>query len=572
MPRFRNKHLTRKPGAWTTGLALALLLQAALPIVRAVSIAEPRRCAHLWIVLAVLPTAEAVAQTRGTGPSGAAENSREALNRSLPRAPGGTVDFLGLMAGPVDEDLYVVGPGDRFHVGIWSQPPLEHDIRVDLEGNIRIPGSGVYNVAGMTLAVARASVFEGLRRFHPRADLTLSLVEARRFRVFLLGNVEEPGSYAASGADRVSDLLDRGGELPPSASERHIRLVRTGGDSLRVDLARFRRYGELDLNPLLQDGDRVVVPFKGPSVEIYGAVGVAGLFEYVQGERFSDLLILAGGFTPRAMADSVMMVEVTPRDEANPSRFFSYPGEDPSLISNSQFFVRSDPLHERGPMVRMVGQFVYPNVIPIEERVTRVRDAIQAAGGFTDRAAVSETVLLRHGALEELTDLEFERLRQVPVADMNETEYDYYKMKLRERPGTMHVDFQAVMNDPDHPDNIPLLRGDIITAPSLREYVQVSGQVASPGAILFEDGLTVAEYIRRAGGLSWNARKSHMTWIRAETGEWVRRPDQKAVPQPGDVIWVPEKPDRDYWLIFRETMTVGAQMATILILAREVTR
>lgn len=550
----------------------ALLFQAALLLVPAIPCGPGMERSRGLDFRRTLLTGEAYAQTGVVVESGATARQREQIHRSATRPSAGTADVPQLFSGPVDENEYVVGPGDRFHVAIWSQPPLEHDVRVDLEGNIPVPGSGIFRVAGMTLAEARAAVFTELRRFHPGADLTLSLVEARRFRVFLLGNVSEPGSYSASGADRVSDLLDRGGEPPRSASERHIHLVRRTGEAFRVDLAMFRRTGEFRLNPLLQDGDRVVVPFRRASVEIHGAVGVTGLFEYVVGERFSDLLLIAGGFSPRALPDSVLMVEVTPRDEMNRSRYFSHPLEDPLVVENSQFFVRFDPLWERGPMIRMAGQFRYPNAIPIEERVTRVRDAVEAAGGFTERATIREATLLRSGAVEDVTDLEFERLTQVPVSDMSETEYDYYRMKLRERPGKMQVDFQAVMDDPDHPDNIPLLNGDIISAPSLREYVQVSGQVASSGAILFEDGLTVAGYLDRAGGFSWNARRSHLTWIRAETGEWVRRPDRKAVPGPGDVIWVPEKPDRDYWLIFRETIAVTAQMATVVLLAREVTR
>ncbi len=572
MSGFRSEGFHGACRTPVAGFALGLLLHTVLPALAPAPYGEGRMCAGRPAAWLRVIAREAVAQTSGAMPSESAAGAQEAVRERLPRASAAPSDFLGMMAGPVDEDMYVVGPGDRFHVGIWSRPPLEHDARVDLEGNVQITGSGVYRVAGMTLAEARETVIDGLRRYHPGADLTFSLVEARRFRVFLLGSVEEPGSFPASGADRVSDLLDRGGELPASASGRHIRLIRRSGDTLMVDFARFRRTGELELNPLLQDGDRVIVPIRGASVEIFGAIGISGFYEYVEGERFSDLLAMAGGLNHRALTDSVRMVEVTPSDEQNLSRFFPYPEDDPLLVANSQFFVRSDPLWERGPVVNMIGQFRYPTLHPIEERVTRVRDAVEAAGGFTDRAAIQETVLLRSGAVEELTDMEFERLKQVPVADMNEMEYDYFRTKLRERPGKIQVDFLAVMNDPDHPDNIPLLRGDIITAPSLREYVQVSGQVASPGAIMFEEGLTVADYLRRAGGLSWNARKSHMTWIRAETGEWVRRPDTRTVPGPGDVIWVPEKPDRDYWLIFRETIAVTAQMATVVLLAREVTR
>ena len=34
---------------------------------------------------------------------------------------------------------------------------------------------------------------------------------------------------------------------------------------------------------------------------------------------------------------------------------------------------------------------------------------------------------------------------------------------------------------------------------------------------------------------------------------------------PGDQIWVPRKSDRNYWELFRQTMSVAAQIATVYL-------
>jgi polysaccharide export outer membrane protein len=220
----------------------------------------------------------------------------------------------------------------------------------------------------------------------------------------------------------------------------------------------------------------------------------------------------------------------------------------------------------------MAGEFGYPMILPIVEGSTRVLNALRAAGGFTKLAAIREATLVRAGGAEQLQDLEFERLKRVPVADMSKDEYQYFKMKSRERTGRMQVDFVAVLANASHPDNILLEDGDVITAPRVRRFVQVSGQVADPGNVLFEPGLTVQDYVARAGGYAWNARQSGTTLIRARSGEWVRDPDRDLRLEPGDVLWVPEKPDRDFWALFRDGMLVAAQAATVVLLAQQIAK
>ena len=485
-----------------------------------------------------------------------------------PDRPG----LLAVPAGAVVDSIYLVGPGDRFLLGDLTTDPEFAELVVDLEGNLAVPGLGSFRVSGLTLAEARANVLDGVRRLRPRAEVTLTLIAAREFRVFLLGQLSMPGSYPATGLDRVSDLVDRVGNLKGTASKR--RIVRRGarGDTMRVDLQRFRILGDATRNPYLRDGDQIVIPYAGRTVEIYGAVHDPGAFEFVEGERFTDLLELAGGLLPDALPDSVRLVRLTAGEGAEDQTFFSSPALDPELRARDQLFVRSDPAYDRGPLVTLEGEFVYPMVLPIREGETRVRDAIQAAGGFTPDAAVEEATLLRTQAREQVQDLEYERLKLLPVADMRESEYQYFKMKSRERPGKMQVDFRGVLADPDHADNITLVRGDLITVPRLSRFVQLSGQVANPGAVRHEAGLRVDDYIERAGGFSWGARRSQVTLIRAASGEWIRDPGDDERPQPGHVIWVPEKTDRDYWTIFKDTMLVAGQVATVVLLAREVTR
>ena len=137
-------------------------------------------------------------------------------------------------------------------------------------------------------------------------------------------------------------------------------------------------------------------------------------------------------------------------------------------------------------------------------------------------------------------------------------------MKSREKQGQMVVDFIELFGDGEAEQNILLHPGDAIIVPRSPETVLVSGQAANPGAIPYVESYSVFDYIARAGGLGWRA-SSDVVVIQARTG--VRRDaDDVDFLEPGDRIWIKEKPVRDHWAIFTQSMQVTGQVATVVLL------
>jgi protein involved in polysaccharide export with SLBB domain len=103
----------------------------------------------------------------------------------------------------------------------------------------------------------------------------------------------------------------------------------------------------------------------------------------------------------------------------------------------------------------------------------------------------------------------------------------------------------------------------------VRKTVNVSGQVNNPGAILFKPGKNVDYYIVQAGGYNWNARKGKVRVIKGSTGQWLK-PEKVKRLEPGDTVFVPEKPERDYWAFFKDLMRVSAEIATVVLVIQQV--
>jgi hypothetical protein len=59
--------------------------------------------------------------------------------------------------------------------------------------------------------------------------------------------------------------------------------------------------------------------------------------------------------------------------------------------------------------------------------------------------------------------------------------------------------------------------------------------------------------------------------IKASTGQPKWAKDVRRV-EPGDRIWILEKPVRDYWTIFTQTMAVIGEVTTVVLLFITLTR
>ncbi len=157
---------------------------------------------------------------------------------------------------PIDEETYIVGPGDHFHV---STGVRFFNVMVGPEGDLIIEGAPPIDVTGLSLRKARALMIDKLSRHFRRDAIQVRLSEAKRFQVLIAGSVNRPGLHTLEYGTRVSHALDVAGGYSGRAS-RHLILKRAGDETINVDLRDFFVSGDLSRNPLLHQGDRIIAP------------------------------------------------------------------------------------------------------------------------------------------------------------------------------------------------------------------------------------------------------------------------------------------------------------------------
>lgn len=125
---------------------------------------------------------------------------------------------------PIDPEVYRVVPGDIVSLGIWGENSIAYSLVVSPEGELVVPKAGTFPLAGRTLREAEAVVAKALRDLFPGSEITLRLREPGRFRVSVTGMVARPGVYEATGADRLTTVIDAAGGIRPGGSVRRIQI------------------------------------------------------------------------------------------------------------------------------------------------------------------------------------------------------------------------------------------------------------------------------------------------------------------------------------------------------------
>lgn len=494
--------------------------------------------------------------------SASAQETTTETKRSELRIP----QPAGPIEGAVDRATYRLGPGDRVAVTMRGVKPRSIETTVSAEGTLVLEPGVSLRVAGLSIDDAQSALRDSLVSFFRDVDVRLDLLQVRQFEVYVLGEVKTPGTYVAHGATRVSTMIELAGGITENGSQRAIRIERSDGSTIQADLLSFLVLGKREANPFLSDGDRIMVPFSGERAIVDGNVARPGDYEVLTDETVAKLIDLAGGTTPGADRSRVELRRFITLSNPETERIPVNLDDTSATIAahpGDQIFVYPIPDWHLRRQVEIVGEVLYPGMYVIDEGRETLTQVIKRAGGFTPEAAISEVTLTRSYGKETI-DPEFERLKLIDVSDMTRDEYEYFKLRSREHPGRVVVDVGKLFLEGAETEDVLLRRGDVVNAPEATRSVKVAGQVASPGVIKFESGRPVRWYIEEAGGYGWRAEKGGTRVIRSRTGEWISSKEAKVI-EVGDTIWVPEKPERDYWEIFREYLIVVGQIATIYL-------
>ena len=385
-----------------------------------------------------------------------------------------SISLIGACAQP-----YLLGQDDVIKVTVQRHPELSAEqISITSSGKIDLPEAGQIYVAGRTTNEVALAITRALSRTVVQPDVTVSLVQQRSRRIFVLGAVAKPGVYEMKPGWHVAQALAAAGGLAGLPEETSATLARARQRVLAINVASVIRNPDSPENRVLQSGDVLVVTALDPKrITVSGDVVRPDIYPLRRAPRLLDALVAAGGLKTTARASRGFVLrggEKIPLD-LQAAVDYENPQANLALLPGDLVSIESIPALK----VSVDGFVKTPGNFNLESG-SGVIQAIAQAGGLTTTADNVVASVRRGG--------------QILPVDLARAPFDT----------TADVALQS---------------GDVVllSEPKIIR-VQVAGQVNKPGALRLAPDSTVLDAIARSGGLSIRRESARIDVLRTLTG------------------------------------------------------
>jgi polysaccharide export outer membrane protein len=415
---------------------------------------------------------------------------------------------------PVPSD-YVVGPGDQLLVQLYGNTNRMLTLTVARDGRVNLPQLGPISVGGQLFSSVKANIESRVEHLMIGVRASVAMRDTKSLTVFVMGDVNTPGSYTIGGLSTMMSALYAAGGIKPIGTMRRIELKRRGALVSSLDLYELLLHGNNAADANLQQDDVVFVPPVGPTVAVEGEVRRPAIYETRDETTVAGVIELAGGLTPDADPAAVLT-----RIDASDRRIV--------LPVN----VRTDD--SRTQQVRNGDRLRVDRLRPTLDLAVHLQGYVFTPGAFAYRAGMRLTDVIRSvDQLQAGADLHYVLIRRESPPDR--------------RVSVVSADLAAALKAPDSAADVTLMPRDRIMVfdltsgrdhiiqPLLDELhaqssadrpanvVQVEGRVRVPGEYPLEPGMTVADLIRAGGGLADEAYRGQAELARYQVLNGVTR-------------------------------------------------
>ncbi|MDO5106190.1 SLBB domain-containing protein [Capnocytophaga sp.] len=382
-------------------------------------------------------------------------------------------------------------------------------------------------------------------------------------RLSIGGAVYQPGTYEFKEGMTAYDLLNRANGIKKEASLDRGIIFRTlnRADYQTISFS-VKDLIEQKENITLKDNDSLHIFFKDSLrmarfIKVEGAVNKPKELPFMENMTVSDVIALAGGLSQGADAATIdVFREINDGDFQKLSQDFKVSvdnqltpvSEQITLQPNDVVSVRYVKGYTPMQTVTVEGEVLYPGVYSIRTKNERISDLVERVGGFSPYAYIQGATLIRK-KLDE-ADIKQEQFLDEIVTISNLSD-DGEAMKKVEKKLTEYrigIDLKRIMAHKHSKYDLILNEGDVLLVPSEKQTIEIKGEVLAPSLVRFQKGLSLREYVNRAGGFSDRAKKRSV-YVMYANGDIKSTKNSlffKNYPElaPGAIIVVPSKPER----------------------------
>lgn len=404
--------------------------------------------------------------------------------------------------GPVDPG-YIVGPGDVLRLTVWGQAEFQYELTVSKEGKVFIPVAGQVYVTGVPFDELQKKIkgllsrnYSGLSGNPQRTFMDLTVAKIRPIRIFIMGEVNEPGGYTVSSFATVFNALYSVGGPLERGSLRNVKVVRNGKEVATVDLYGYLLNGKCTTDVRLQNNDVVFVPPRGKTVAITGSVFRPSYYELSDNDQFSSLLNYCGGVLSLTNIDRAQLFRVLPFDKRDGVS---------ELTLMSDINIKDCILQKKELALFDRDSIECTSLYNDLKNKVKLSGAVQYPGLYqSDSLTIAELIFDYGKVIED----RYYSLR----ADLYRINDDLISRRV------IPVDLEKLRKDPSY--NFKMAAGDEVVVKEktvekpIDLHISVLGEVNKPGICTLSTNMTLVDAIFYAGGFNRKAYKKSVDLYR----------------------------------------------------------
>ncbi|ATA67476.1 polysialic acid transporter [Capnocytophaga cynodegmi] len=412
------------------------------------------------------------------------------------------------------------------------------------------------------------------------------ITEEYQNRLSIGGAVYQPGTYEFKEGMTAYDLLNRANGVRKEASLDRGLIFRTLN---RVDYQTIN-FSVKDLieernNIPLKDNDSIHIFYKDSLqmarfIKVEGAVNKPKELPFMENMTVEDVIALAGGLSQGADASTIdIFREINDGDFRKLSQDFKVSanneltpveGDVITLQPNDIVSVRYIKGYTPMQTITVEGEVVYPGIYSIRSKDERISDIIERVGGFSPYAYIKGATLIRK-KLDEGDIKQEQFLDEIVMASSigNDNDKALKKVEKKSTEYRIGIDLKKILQNKHSKYDLILNEGDVLLIPSEKQTIEIKGEVLAPSLVRYEKGLSLRDYVNRAGGFSDRAKKRSI-YVMYANGDIKSTNNSlffKNYPElePGAIIIVPSKPERQR-ISTSETIGIISAITTMGVL------
>ena len=124
-----------------------------------------------------------------------------------------------------DSDQYIIGPEDVLSIYVWKEESITKTVPVRIDGKISLPLVNDIQAAGLTPLQLKEALTEKLKGFVASPTISVTVMEANSFKVYVTGEVQKPGVQQIRSEIGLINLIVLAGGFTEWANPKKILII-----------------------------------------------------------------------------------------------------------------------------------------------------------------------------------------------------------------------------------------------------------------------------------------------------------------------------------------------------------